>query len=70
MPRKIPLHQNAFFVGLYFVGGQNDYPQNFPSMKTPENLETFIPANSKSTTTPDILLQKLTELKLEGIKST
>ena len=50
-------------------GGRNESPWNLPSIKTPNSLKTFSSEVSKSSTIPNILFQKLTELKMEARKS-
>ena len=65
---KFLVHQTACFVGLYFRGGQNEYPWILPSLKTPNSLITFLSASSISGTMQNTLLQKSTEWKKRRFK--
>ena len=60
---------NCFLGGFNLFGGRNEYPWTLPSMKTPNSLLTFEPASSISSTMQDILLQKSTDLKMQGRRS-
>ena len=56
-------------LGLKVFGGQNENPCTEPSIKSPSFLMTLFSVSSISKKMPDILLQKSTELKMEGRKS-
>ena len=60
------MFHNVFLLGLKAFGGQNENPCTEPSIKTPNSLIMFLSVSSISSTMQDILLQKLTELKMEG----
>ena len=66
---QVFLHQDACFVGFYFPGGRNENLWTFPSVKTPDCLITLLCASSISSTMKHKLLQKSTELKIDGRKS-
>ena len=59
----------GLFLGVKVFGGQNENPCIEPSIKSPSSLIMFLSVSSISSTMQDMLLQKSTELKMEGRKS-
>ena len=69
IPCKCFVFHVVCLLGLNVFGGQNENPCTEPSIKSPSSLMTFLSVSCISSTIKDILLQKSTELKMEGRKS-
>ena len=67
--RRCLVFHVACLLGLKVFGGQNENPCREPSIKSPSSLIMFFSVSSMSSTIKDILIQKSTELKMEGRKS-
>ena len=63
---KSSVHQNAWFVFLYDFGGRQEKSWTFLYKGTINSLLTFLYATSIATTMQNMLLQKSTDLKMEG----
>ena len=69
IPCRCFVFHDVCLLGLKVSGGQNENTCTDPSIKSPSSLIMFFSVSSISSTIKDTLLQKSTELKMEGRKS-